>query len=123
MACRLTDPAAALPTPSALFAVTHVTGTAQMSAILTRERGTVTLVNSSGKLQYEQFLSHVMKWTDTNLTVLGLRPTEPLMQESLLGQICSNAELFDAWQRDPKMTNSTSTEMIAFLYTQRNPLC
>jgi hypothetical protein len=44
---RLTDPAAALPTLSALFAVTHATSTAQMSAVLTRERGAVTLVNSS----------------------------------------------------------------------------
>jgi hypothetical protein len=119
---RLTDPAAALPTPSALFALTHVTGTAQMSAVLTRERGSVTLVSSSGKLQYELFLSHIMKWTDKHLTILGFRPTEPLMQEWILGQICSDTGLFYAKQRDPKMTNPTSTEMIAFLYTQRDLL-
>jgi hypothetical protein len=104
---RLTHPAAVLPTPSALFAATHVTGTAQMSVVLTRERGAVKLFNSSGKLQYEQYL-----------TELGFRPTEPLMQEWILGQICFNGELFDANQRDPKMTNPTSTEMMTFLYTQ-----
>ncbi len=80
-----------------------------MSAVLTRERGAVTLVNSSVKLQYEQFLSHMMQWTDKHLTVLGFRPMEPLMQEWILSQICFNAELFDAKQRDPKMTNSAST--------------
>jgi hypothetical protein len=102
--------------------VTHVTGTAQMSAVLTRERGAVTLVSSSGKLQYEQFLSHIIQWSDKHLAVLGFRPTEPLMPEWIRSQICSNADLFDAKQRDPKMTNPNSTEMIAFLYTQRDLL-
>ncbi len=63
-----------------------------------------------------------MKWTDKHLTVLGFRPTESLMQEWILGQMCSNAELFDAKQRDPQMTNPTSAEMIAFLYTQSDML-
>ncbi len=92
----MTDPAAALPTPSALFATTHVTGTAQMSAVLTRVRGATTLVSSSGKIQYELLLSHIMKWTHKHLTVLGFRSTEPLMQEWILGQICSDTGVFDA---------------------------
>jgi hypothetical protein len=58
---RLTDPQPALPTLGALIAITHVagTGTAQMATILKKEWRAVPLVTEKGKLQIEQFLSHV----------------------------------------------------------------
>ncbi len=79
---RLTDPQAALPAPATLIAVTHVagTGTAHMASVLTKDRRAVTLVNA-GKLQIEQFLSHVIQWSDKHQQmILGYRPPEQTMQ-------------------------------------------
>ncbi len=44
---QLTEPTTALPTLAAPFALTHVTGTAAMTAVLTRERRVVTLLHSA----------------------------------------------------------------------------
>ncbi len=94
----------------ALFALTHITGTAAMAAVLSREQSA--LVNAAARLQYEHFRSHIMQWSEKHQTVLGFRPTEPLMRKWILSHICTNPDLFDAKQRDPTMKSPNSEQMI-----------
>ena len=59
------DPIAELPLPASLFAITHVAATAAMAVVMNKLRSrAVTLVNSAGRVQFEQFLCHVMQWSD-----------------------------------------------------------
>jgi hypothetical protein len=51
------DPIAELPLPASLFAITHVAATAAMAVVMNKLRSrAVTLVNSAGRVQFEQFL-------------------------------------------------------------------
>jgi hypothetical protein len=57
---KLGDPIVMLPLPVVIFAMSHAGGTAATAGIMTKQRQAVKLVNSAGRLQYEQFLSHYM---------------------------------------------------------------
>ena len=87
-----------------------------------QERRAVPLVTKEGKLQIEQFLSHVSQWRRRHQTIMGNKPAEQLMQEWLLTQVCSNTELFAAKQLDSTRTNPTSTKLSVFLHRQRDLL-
>jgi hypothetical protein len=56
---KLGDPIVMLPLPAVIFDMSHVGGTAATAGITTEQPQAVTLGNSAGRLQYEQFLSLV----------------------------------------------------------------
>ena len=58
-----------------------------LATILKQERRAVPLVAKDGKLQIEQFLSHVSQWRRRHQIILGNRPSEQVMQEWLLTQV------------------------------------
>jgi len=90
---------------------------------MTAKRHLVTLLNPiTGKLQFEQFLSHFAQWNDNYFMLTAVRASEALKQEWLHDQIASSTELVVAKQADATMINPDAATMIAFLHRQRNHL-
>jgi len=90
---------------------------------MTAKRHTVTLLNPlTGRLQFEQFLSHFAQWNDNHFLLTSVRASEAVKQEWLHEQIASSAELVVAKQADATMINPDAAAMIAFLHRQRNHL-
>ena len=91
------DPIAELPLPASLFAITHVAATAAMAVVMNklREEGSYT-GEFAGRVQLEQFLCHVMRWSDNYMTVFANRPSEQLLQEWLLEEVSFLPDLFAA---------------------------
>jgi hypothetical protein len=83
----------------------------------------VTLINpTTGRLQFEQFLSHFAQWNDNYFMLTAVRASEALKQEWLHEQIASSTELVVAKQADATMINPDAAAMLAFLHRQRNHL-
>ncbi len=94
-----------------------------MATTMTAKRHLVTLLNPlTGRLQFEQFLSHVAQWNDNNFMLTAVRASEAIKQEWLHDQIASSTELVVAKQADATMINPDAATMIAFLHRQRNHL-
>jgi hypothetical protein len=108
LAGRLRNPLVALPTLVVLIALTHVAGTAAMSSALTKDRRAASLLNSAGRPQFEQCLSHVHSEASDDLG-----PPAPLY---------TSTERFAAKQLGSTMTNPTSTQLLEFLHKQRDLL-
>jgi hypothetical protein len=123
LAGRLGDIISFVPLPSAIYALSHVSGTAAMATTMTAKRHTVTLLNPlTGRLQFEQFLSHFAQWNDNHFLLTSVRASEAVKQEWLHEQIASSTELVVAKQADATMVNPDAATMIAFLHRQRNHL-
>jgi hypothetical protein len=90
---------------------------------MTAKRHLVTLLNPlTGRLQFEQFLSHFAQWNDNYFMLTAVRASEAVKQEWLHEQIASSTELVVAKQADATMVNPDAAAMIAFLHRQRNHL-
>jgi hypothetical protein len=123
LAGRLGDVISFVPLPSAIYALSHVSGTAAMATTMTAKRHMVTLLNPlTGRLQFEQFLSHFAQWNDNYFRLTAVRASEATKEEWLHEQIASSAELVVAKQADATMINPDAATMIAFLHRQRNHL-
>ncbi len=91
-----------------------------MATTMTAKRHLVTLINPlTGRLQFDQFLSHVAQGNDNNLMLTAVRASEAIKQEWLHDQ---GTELVVAKQAYAKMINPDAATMIAFLHRQRNHL-
>jgi hypothetical protein len=123
LAGRLGDVISFVPLPSAIYALSHVSGTAAMATTMTAKRHLVTLINPvTGRLQFEQCLSHFAQWNDNYFMLTAVRASEAVKQEWLHDQIASSTELVVAKQADATMINPDAATMIAFLHRQRNRL-
>jgi hypothetical protein len=98
--------------PAAIFAASHVTGTAATAGTLTSQRLSITLLIANWKVRFEEFLSDYSHWLDTHSILLSVRTTEAVSQEWLHREIVSDAS----------MENPDSERLLALLHRRRNNL-
>ncbi len=70
LADRLGDIISFVPLSSAIYALSHVSGTAAMATTMTAKRNLVTLINPiTGRFPFEPFFSHFAQWLRSRLTL------------------------------------------------------